>query len=156
MDVFFNDLLAKCGLDPHEVALVRHCKEAHDLWRRNKAKFECYVSTQPRPSRWASKFARPYWANFVAEPNSVALFTCLYRAHLDDPRKITWKSSPLDFKPISPETADLYRLEPMEALSAVRGRLRIDWGAKYCRVLAQDADVHNKLVSAASAHPHPL
>jgi len=78
MPLTFNALLRSEGIDPGEVALLRHQTEKgapgrtpYTLWRDDLAKFELYQSTQKRrPIFRRSRF----WAAFVAPEKFETLF----------------------------------------------------------------------------------
>lgn len=134
----FNELLVTNGIDPGEVAILRHTGRRgrlghtlHELWSARDGRFDLYQSTQ-RGDKQLFRASR-IWASFVVEPDGSTLFVGLYDSTRDDRAKINW-TCPLDGYDIWAESEhkpDLYRLEPMQPLSQFIGELKIIWDKGY-------------------------
>ncbi|MBD3761433.1 GIY-YIG nuclease family protein [Rhizorhabdus sp.] len=127
----FKDLLVAAGIDPRLVKVLRHetfssGRTPYILWKTQEPEFQVYQSHQSVSRR--SDLRYPIWASFVVPPNRETLFVGLYAASLVGPlpdRTIC----PLEQTERFGESSDLYRLEPLVALSDLVGRLVIDWNA---------------------------
>ena len=130
----FNDLLVINGIDPREVALLRHSGTGRlgltpfDLWDRHDGSFERYQSTQA-PGR--PIFERsPYWASFVSNAANATIFVGLYSARKGDNSQIAW-TCPLDGDRPGERRghlSDLYETELIDQLADQIGSLSVDWG----------------------------
>ncbi|WP_454887779.1 HNH endonuclease [Sphingomonas oryzagri] len=132
--VTFNELLAVNGIDPRQVALLRHSGRGrlgvtpHDLWQRADGSLERYQSTQEPGRRIFATM--PIWASFVSTPSAETLFVGLHGATPADATAIDW-NCPMEGGPPGAdrgERSDLFDTEPLEALKEYRGRLKILWG----------------------------
>lgn len=130
--VTINELLIANGIDPAQVALLRHTGKRgepirpFDLWQRHDGSFDLYQSTQA-PGK--AVFRSPYWASFVSTPANETLFVGLYSASLGDRAKIDWLC-PINGTPLGSEIGhetDLYQLTLLDTLHEHRGTLKIQW-----------------------------
>lgn len=129
----FNELLWVHGVDPAQVAVLRHTGRKgrlgltpHDLWQKEDGSFDLYQSTQA-PDQ--SIFNSPYWASFVSNPANETLFTGLYAANKGDRSEIDWLCPMTGLPPGEDKglPSDFYRLTLLDALSEYRGSLKIGW-----------------------------
>lgn len=130
MPFFFKSLLVEAGIDPAQVALLRHrpsgVVDPFPIWRSDRAAFEDYQSVQFNGRR--GHFRKPVWAAFAAVPGGKTLFLGLYRATLQGPVAVGSKD-PFQGHLLEPEKFDRYDCALMPELSDYSGRLFIDWGA---------------------------
>jgi hypothetical protein len=132
--ITFNELLLAHGVDPAQVALLRHTGQKgrlgitpYELWMRDRAKFDLYQRTQEMGK---AVFRRPYWASFVGKPQNETLFVGLYSSVLAEFAHIDW-NCPISGMPPGKEKgrkSDLYILDLMENMADYYGQLKIDWG----------------------------
>jgi hypothetical protein len=148
MPIMFNSLLDQVGIGPANVILLRHQdaravrgRTPYELWRDKRAAFELYQSCQRVENRM--KFSRvPYWASFVAAPDSSTMFVGLYAAKY---KGLLAEDTP---QPHSDEidlagSCDTYDLQVDERLADLQGTLFIEWG-QGARAWVQRADNQNK------------
>ena len=133
--VTFNEMLRAHGIDPSQVALLRHTGKRgllgitpHDLWLREDGSFDRYQSTQA-PDK--PVFESPYWASFISNPANETLFVGLYSATKGHQSEIDWLCPMTGMPPGHDKgrPSDLYHLVPLDALSEHSGSLRIEWDA---------------------------
>ena len=124
--VTFNEMMRVHGIDPAQVALLRHTGKKghlgltpHDLWRRDHGLFDLYQSTQA-PDK--PLFEAPLWASFVSGPAGETLFIGLYAATKGDRSDIDWLDPMTGMAPGEDKgrPSDLYHLIPLDALSGTR------------------------------------
>jgi hypothetical protein len=131
--VTFNEMLRVNGINPTQVAVLRHTGKKgllgvtpHDLWQRNDGSFDLYQSTQA-PNK--PVFERPYWASFISDPDNETLFVGFYAAIKGDRSEIYWPCPMTGLPPGEDKgrPSDLYRLAPLATLKEHRGSLKIQW-----------------------------
>lgn len=132
----FGDLLAKAGLDPADVRLLRHQDPSADpgrtpfeLWRTDPDAFLAYQARQSLRRAVQLERAR-HWAAFVETPAGETLFAGLYRA---TSRGVATEDRPMVHRARDVDRAGeyaLFGLEPLDTLKAFAGRLVVDWGRK--------------------------
>lgn len=142
----FNQLLRSAGVDPADVALLRHQtvragRNPHWLWQNDRLAFYRYQSTQ----RNRPIFQRPYWASFVSPSEHQTLFVGLFRVERQPWVAVDWRD-PLSGGEVGEgKTAayQYYRCAPASELAQEIGSLRIEWGDSL-RQWTQYADRHDK------------
>jgi len=129
MGLTFNSLLESCGIDPHDVRLLRHTPDRYfgrtlyALWRDGHPDFLTYQGIQH--VRMRQRLAAPCWASFVVTPARSVMFAGLFSVE----RVGTHDNGTLD--PVTRQDVtgfDRYSQIPVEALEAYVGRVFIDWG----------------------------
>lgn len=147
MPIMFNTILQEAGLQLPSVRLLRHkdnkAKKGstpYELWRDNRPLFELYQSTQSIVNR--PKFAAPYWASFVVNPNDETMFAGIYAVEY---RGLLAKDRPRPHMDGIDKAGSLddYGLTLQETLSDLIGKLIIEWGAG-ALAWVQYADRNNK------------
>lgn len=132
--VMFNELLVASGIDPAQVALLRHSGRGllgltpHDLWERADGSFDLYQRTQ-KPDKPIFKKSS-YWASFVSCPDKSTAFVGLYAAAPGDAALIDWECPINGGYPgeVKGRPSDLYDIRLLDALAPHRGTLTVDWG----------------------------
>jgi len=145
----FNDLLARNGINPSDVRLIRH-KDAsaikgrapYDLWMNNREKFELYQSTQKIENR--KKFDAPFWAVFIVDKTGRNIFVGLYKARY---KGLLEKDTPMPHQDGIDKagSTDVYDLQLTDYLDEFIGSLCIDWGTA-ALAWVQHADRNNKKI----------
>jgi hypothetical protein len=151
----FNRLLEANGIDPSDVALLRHQttrrgRTPYWLWENDRASFLRYQSTQ----QGLPIFRQPYWASFVSPAKHLTVFVGLFEVAMRPEVDIDWRD-PLDGGPVGGTKNKPYfyyecRLIP--ALAAHIGQLHIDWGQSL-RQWTQYAAKHDKAVTTRLSRP---
>lgn len=132
----FNDLLVAKGINPDEVAVLRHTGRRgklgvtlYHLWKAKDGSFDRYQQTQLAGKPLFEK--SPIWASFVANPDGETLFVGLYSAKKGAHSNIDW-ACPLDGVVTKDrrrqQGRDYYELEPRDELSEIIDELKIYWG----------------------------
>jgi hypothetical protein len=140
-----KDLLRKEGIDPKGVLVMRHAPTKSrklraalpSLAKDDPDVFNAYQTTQP-PRVEAAMAKAEYVASFIWHEPGKAIFAGLYHnlggdeiACADLREKPAYKKlaeiDPESDAAFTRETCILFRLEPMEVLSGLRGRLVIHW-----------------------------
>ena len=159
MPLFFNTLLREIGIEPSEVALVRHQDSRADrgrtpygLWREDPAVFDEYQTVQNIIRKLPTR--RAYWASFVGLPDGGTLFVGLYRARfigvLEEDRPRT-QAIGTDLA----GTLNQFDLQPDQRLDEFVGKLLIEWG-KGERAIFQKPEEHNKpIIELRKADQYP-
>lgn len=130
--VTFNELLRANGVDPADVALLRHSGKGrlgltpYDLLQNGDGLLDRYQCTQDPRKR---VFKLPYWASFVSNPANETLFVGLYSAKRDDNVEIDWLC-PMSGLPPGAEkgrASAYYQLTILDILREDCGKLKIQW-----------------------------
>lgn len=129
-------MLRMCGIDPQDVALIRHSGKGklgftpYDLWNRQDDSFDRYQSTQAQDK---PLFSAPFWASFVSTPLNETLFVGLYAATKGDRSEIDWLCPMTGLPPGEDKgrSSDLYYLTPLDIFDTYRGVLKIEWDKGY-------------------------
>src|SRR4051812_45864474 len=87
----FNRLLRANGIDPSDVALLRHQttrrgRTPHWLWENDRSGFFRYQSTQ----QGLPIFKKRYWASFVSPAKHETMFVGLFEASIRQDVEIDW------------------------------------------------------------------
>lgn len=155
MAILFKSLLAEAGVDPAQVALLRHrpsgIVDPFPIWRSDRAVFDDYQSVQPSARR--GHFRKPVWASFAAVPGGKTLFLGLYRAMLSGPVAPD-SMDPFDGHMLDPDLFDRYACTLMGELADYGGRLFIDWGASP-RAWVQRGDSDKRITELYEEYREP-
>lgn len=127
----FNQLLREEGIDPADVALLRHQtfrngRTPYWLWRNDRDGFLRYQSTQQN----LPIFRKPYWASFVSPDAHKTMFVGLYRTEFQPHVNIDWPD-PLTGMPVGygrDRTYHYFHCEPTTELNSHVGSMMIEWG----------------------------
>jgi hypothetical protein len=150
MPIMFNTILVEAGLSLADVRLLRHKdqraakgRSIYELWRDAPQQFDLYQSTQKIADR--TKLGALYWASLLGTPSNETMFAGLYHVkyrglldqdtptpHMDDLNKAG--------------SCDVYDLTLAQSLSALVGKLFIEWGPGP-RIWIQRADQQNKRIT---------
>lgn len=151
----FNQLLRAEGIDPNDVALLRHQttrggRTPHWLWENDRARFLRYQSTQQD----LPIFHKRYWASFVSPSKHTTMFVGLFEASVRPDVVIDWRDE-LDGGPVGAGKGKRYyyhecALSP--ALAQHIGSLHIEWG-KSLRQWTQYAANDDKEIASPLSRP---
>lgn len=127
----FNQLLRSRGIDPSEVALLRHQtvrkgRTPYWLWQNDPSGFLRYQSTQHD----LPIFRKPYWASFVSPAKHETMFVGLFETEAQPKVSIDWLD-PLSGRAVGEGRAKPYqyfRCALLPALEEQIGSLMIEWG----------------------------
>lgn len=127
----FNRILRDAGIDPREVALLRHQTERGGLtpwhlWESRRDAFLRYQSTQHD----SPIFHKRYWASFVSPAKYQTLFVGLFEAEIRPEIEIDWTDALGGGEVGEGRDAPYFYFQCSlaEALSEHVGLLRIEWG----------------------------
>lgn len=129
----FNELLEEHGIDPVDVAVLRHHTPARganfenlaQLWREDLAGFALYQNTQ-RANRPIFR-KRPIWASFVCPTPHETLFIGLFDAKLSATEVVDWICPYRGEQPGKGHPVDLFDTELRPELSELVGKMKVDW-----------------------------
>ncbi|WP_186417168.1 DUF3427 domain-containing protein [Bosea sp. CS1GBMeth4] len=142
--MLFNDLLLNAGIAPGDVRLLRHHtkpglggQSLHDLWKRDRDKFDLYQSTQEagQPLFRTGKI----WASFVSPDRRNSLFVGLYDAEFVETRIVDWKCPYSSDTPGGGKPVDVFKISLRPELSEHIEKLRVVWDPRSIRTWARYA-----------------
>ncbi|WP_374523846.1 GIY-YIG nuclease family protein [Sphingopyxis sp.] len=130
----FNDILLKTGLHLDDVRLLRHQEYGprgqtpYSLWVESPDKLRRYQEVQRTDRR--PRFAAPFWASFVVQPDGKTMFVGIFAASLRGPANAGYLH-PFDEKPLPAGEigkVDQYDCLLTDHIRDLIGRLIIEWG----------------------------
>lgn len=129
----FNELLKEHGINPVDVAVLRHHTPARganvenlaQLWREDPAGFALYQNTQ-RANRPIFR-KRPIWASFVCPTPHETLFVGLFDAKLSASEVVDWICPYRGEQPSKGHPVDLFDTDLRPELSELVGKMKVDW-----------------------------
>ena len=125
----FNDLLRGAGIQPEEVAVLRHHtpepgatrQSLFELWREDRAGFELYQETQKLAQPLFRR--RKFWAAFVSPARGETLFAGLYEASLRETGTPDWPCPYRGGPPGKGEVIDIFDTQLRPELAEYIGNL---------------------------------
>ena len=133
MAITLNSVLMDAGLDPTQVALIRHKdnraskgRTPYELWLDHRKLFEGYQSLQRISKR--KIFSKPYWAIFIVDAFDDTMFAGIYSARYKGLLKRNRPAPHIEGDVIKKGSCDEYELRLDRKLNELIGRVFIDWG----------------------------
>jgi hypothetical protein len=150
VNLTFNLLLERAGINPKDVYLVRHQDKRtpkrvlrsrnsslslYELWVTKPREFEKYQQLQG-----SNRFGkRNHLASFVVTPSKDTLFVGIYKKHSAGKPPADLHECPFSGRRVNRKTDFYYDLEKDQSFSEFEGKLVVNWGTGY-RNWVQKAD----------------
>ena len=123
--IFFSDILVKAQIDPKDVLLIRH-PLSNKYCRRCFEDGYLLEYTRLQKSNFTKEFK--YWAIFVGNSGSMALYKGLFKMHGVAVNESQFCPKGFPFPEMYDGECVYFDLEELDALGDLKDRLMIDWG----------------------------